>query len=221
MRPGQRQDGVTLISLLVGLVISMIVVVALMNVFRSVIRVTANANVSANSDNQLASSLLRSGMSVLDAGYGITSGKFGTHIVLISGATLSASGTLSGTAAAAGTTANAVVWAYQYPSSTSVQCAGLYAFPSPSSTSPALAHLGPINCSDATGWNSATWASTTVAGQSSGAITFVANSTACQPLGIGALKSPYSLTMSGPSSATQSGTALPIAITQCLMNIVQ
>lgn len=205
MRTAKAQDGVTLVGLMVGLVISMIVTVALMSVFRNVVQVTVQAKDSSTDDDQLTSALLRTGMSLADAGYGITAPAFGTHLIMIRNATMTGTA-LAGTAVPAGTAANAVVWAMQ--TGTAIQCAGLYA---PATTG--LISLDPVNCADASGWSSTTWPSSTIAGQSNGPIVFTASQASCKPFGIPGTSGAYAVTLSATN-----GAGLSVNSMTCLMN---
>jgi Tfp pilus assembly protein PilW len=202
----KRQGGFSLINLMVGMVISLIVTVGLLSAFRNTIKVTTQATERTVNDNNLASLLLRTGAAMQDAGYGIATPKFGTHIVPISGASLSGS-TLSGAAAAAGVAANGLVWAMLTGATT--QCAGFYA-----PTAGGLTYLGPVTCTDATGWAGFTWPTSTVDGQSSAPITFTVSQQSCAPYGITTTKGTYTVALSTTNSIGSSVSSL-----QCLINI--
>jgi len=202
----QRQSGFSMISLMVGLIISVIVTVGLLSVYRNSIQVTAQATTRTVSDSQLQALLVRTAATVQDAGYGIATPTFGTHIITISGATLSGT-RLSGTAAAAGATANAVVWAML--TGTTTQCAGFYA-----PASGGLMYLSPVNCTDATGWASVAWQSSWVAQQTTSAIQFTIAQQTCAPYGITNTNGSHTLTVSSTNSISAAISSL-----QCLINI--
>lgn len=201
----RRQRGISLVSLMVGLVISLTATLGLLSVYRNALQVTTVATVSTTNDSQLASLLVRTGASLEDAGYGITGNAFGTQLIAISGAALNGN-TLTGTVAAANTAVNAVVWTMATGATT--QCAGFYA---PSTGG--LVYLSPITCTDATGWNTARWFPATVAPQSSSAILFTVAQQSCAPYGITSTLGNYTVSLSTTNSI---GTA--VTSVQCLIN---
>jgi len=198
-----RQTGFSLISLMVGLVISVVVTLGLLSVYRNSIQVTVQATTRTVNDSQLASLLVRTGASIQDAGYGIATPVYGTHLITISGATLSGT-TLSGTAATSG---NAVVWAMLTGATT--QCAGFYA-----PAAGGLMYLAPVNCSNATGWAGFTWQSSSVAGQTTAPISFTVAQQTCSPYGITNTTGSHTITLSTTNSISTGITSL-----QCLINI--
>lgn len=214
--PARPRRGVSIVSLMVGLVISALVALGLMSLFKATARSSAAARLDTVADEQLVSALLRAQIAAQDAGYGIDSASYGTHLLVLSGAALSGT-TLSGTAVAVGSAGNAVLWVLS--SGSSVQCAGLL-FDSASDGSGGLKRLGPVTCTTAagiTGWASASWASSTWIASPSNhtvdAVSFTAATGTCQPYGLAGLASTLRLTVSGPNSA---GVAL--SDQQCLVN---
>ena len=119
------QHGATLINLMVGVLISMIALLATLQGFKNV---TLNASKSmddASSYDQLLSSSLSASISLQEAGYGITSPALGAQIVLIPNATL-ISGKLSSVSLPNPPSLNAIVW--QFIDADNIQkCAGFYA----------------------------------------------------------------------------------------------
>ena len=145
------QRGVTLVSTMVGITISMIVTVGMLMVFKNVASTTLAARESASADSKYISSTLTASLALQEAGYGITSPQPGVQLIVISGATLS-SNTLSGTVnTSVSRTGNAVVW--EVLSGGVLQCAGLYAPPNGG-----LQSLPAVNCTSASTWNTLTWA---------------------------------------------------------------
>ncbi|MBC7415043.1 MAG: hypothetical protein H7327_08935 [Herminiimonas sp.] len=212
MRTAIKQAGMSLISIMVGLVISMIAILGLTSAYKVVVSSTVSAKNASTNDDQLTSALLRASMSLQDAGYGIVSPVFGTHIVLISGATLSGT-TLGGTAVAAKVTANAIVWAVQKPD-VATQCAGLFAAPAGG-----LISLGPVDCADATGWSLLAWPTATVidapttTGEFRSKVSFVAEQSSCKPYGITDTSGTYSISLSTTNSA-----GVLVSSLYCLLN---
>ena len=83
-----RQRGATLISLMVGLVISMLVTVATLMLYKNLVRATGDSRVNAQFDAQRSAALLMSGMTLQDAGFGIDDPQVGEHLITLKGATL-------------------------------------------------------------------------------------------------------------------------------------
>ena len=81
-----RQRGATLISLMVGLVISMLVTVATLMLYKNLVRATGDSRVNAQFDAQRSAALLMSGMTLQDAGFGIDDPQVGEHLITLKGA---------------------------------------------------------------------------------------------------------------------------------------
>lgn len=201
----KRQRGISLVSLLVGMVISLVTTIGLLQIYHQSLKVTTGSVSSNINDSQLASILLRTGDAVADAGYGITTPTFGTHIVALTGASLSGS-TLSGTVAAAGVAANAVVWATL--TGAQIQCAGFLV-----PASGGLIYLTPANCTNAAAYGAVAWSSTTVNTTTSASTTFTLTQQSCQPYGITNTSGAYTVTL-----ATTNSISTPVTSVQCLIN---
>ena len=221
MRHGaRRQSGESLVSLMVGLLVSMVVALAMMSMFKVSNRFTSQAGQDAAADAQVTSALLRAGIATQDAGFGIAGSVLGTQLKVLSGAALSGS-TLSGSVAATGASGNALVWAMQ--TGANAQCAGLL-YQDASGGSGGLYFLGPVTCNsgNVSGWNSLAWTSTLwaerPANQASAAynqtkISFSAAAGACKPFGLTATSGKVLVTI---ASTSRSGAALNEQ--QCLFN---
>lgn len=147
----RSQRGITLISTLVGLAISMVVTVGMLMVFKNVASTTLAARESSNADGKYIASALTASLAMQEAGYGVTSPQPGVQLIAISSATMT-SNVLSGTAdITSPMTGNAMVW--EVLSGGVLQCAGLYA---PSAGG--LQSLPAVNCTGASTWNTLTWA---------------------------------------------------------------
>ncbi len=114
-----RQLGLSLISLMVGMVISLIAVLGALALYRSTTQTVFGAGGLVRSsiqDGQLATGLLSAQIALQGAGYGISSPSSGNHLLLISNAVLNAStGKLDGTVLAingAAQSGNALVWVH-------------------------------------------------------------------------------------------------------------
>jgi Tfp pilus assembly protein PilW len=211
MRSHQR--GVTLISLMVGLVISMIALLGVLTVYKNAIRnVFGSAGMvsSAAQDGQLSSGLLTAQMVLQDAGFGIgaaaaassssaasastgtsTAATSANNLTLLSSATFDGgSQQLSGTVNAISTTAsagNVLLWeSNPNPASASASytCMGLFS----DSATNALYLLKATNACHpiASSWNNVTWSKSTLiaAGSLAQAVSFsVKNGMTCWPFG--------------------------------------
>jgi hypothetical protein len=219
----RQQTGETLISLMVGMLLSMVVALALVSLFKSSSRTSAQSGQDAAADAQTSLALIRSGTAVQSAGYGIAGAALGKQVLVVQSATL-VDGVLGGSAASAGAKGAAVVWSYQ-PSPGTVQCAGLYF---KNSEGGGLYYLGPVSCTSdiSTSWNKLNWSNSTVlwaerpANQASAAynqtaISFAYNSpTTCQPYGMTKTSGTAQLNI---STTNRSGAALTETV--CLLNI--
>ncbi len=145
----KSQSGISLISLMVGVTISLITAVAMLTMFRHSIRITANTTAMSKQDGERSSAMTIAPMLLQDAGFGINNAAVGTNIVALSGATLAGT-TLGGTPVTSGANANAVVWRHQ--TAATLQCSALLAIPEKG-----LSLLGPITCAALTDWSTASW----------------------------------------------------------------
>lgn len=134
--PSHRQHGLSLVGLMVGLVVSMLAILAAMTLYRSTVKTVYGEQgllKSAVQDGQLASGLMSAQMALQAAGYGINAPSVGSHLLLLKNATLSPDGrSLSGTPTAIGhalQSGNALVWIYDdnpLPAASSPRCQALY-----------------------------------------------------------------------------------------------
>ena len=221
MRHGAgRQSGESLVSLMVGLLVSSVVALAMMSMFKVSNRFTSQAARDATADAQVTSALLRAGIATQDAGFGIAGAVFGAQLIVLADAALSG-GTLNGSVAATGASGNAVLWALQ--TGAAAQCAGLL-YQDASDGSGGLYFLGPVACSggNVSGWSALAWTSTPwaerPANQGSAVynqtkISFSAAASACKPFGLTTNSGKVLLTI---ASTNRSGAALYEQ--QCLFN---
>lgn len=70
----KRQRGLTLISLMIGLVLSSLCILAMLGLYRNLVQAAVVATQDANQDGQLAAGLLSAQMELQSAGFGIDSG---------------------------------------------------------------------------------------------------------------------------------------------------
>ena len=157
-----RQRGITLISLMTGLAISMVLVLATLMLFQRMVRATTAARIDAQADAQRTAAFLSAGIAAQDAGYGIDAAQAGTHLVVLEDAKLDGS-TLSGTSVSQRRTPNivdhkgyAVVWAEKATGATGdPRCSALLA-PSLSDKG-GLRKLGPVTCANAAAFSTLAW----------------------------------------------------------------
>lgn len=209
----RRTRGFSLVSQMVGLLLSTLVMLSLLAVFRVSAQATTDVRLGASGDEQLAAALPRALVLLQDAGYGAASPAYGTHLVVLSGATLSGS-TLAGTAVAAGAAGNAVVWAAD--AGGGMRCTGLWFDPATTGTG-GLKQLGPVACASAAAWNALAWTSApwvaSPAARPLPAVGFTAVAGACSPFGLQALAAQMRIVV---TAATAAGA--PVAAPQCLVN---
>ena len=206
-----RQRGITLISLMTGLAISMVLVLATLMLFQRMVRATTAARIDAQADAQRTAAFLSAGIAAQEAGYGIDAAQAGTHLVVLEDAKLDGSA-LSGTPASLGATGNAVVWAENATGAR--RCSALLA-PSGSGQG-GLRKLGPVPCADAAAFSALAWTALPLSDAPAAPVTITWREAACTPFGIaagtGAPKVLLTLT-----AANSNGVVLETS--QCLVNV--
>ena len=217
-----RQRGITLISLMTGLVISMVLVLATLMLFQRMVRATTAARIDAQADAQRTAAFLSASIAAQEAGYGIDAAQAGTHLVVLTNAALDGS-TLSGTSASLGTTGNAVVWA---ENATGTQrCSALLA-PSLSDKG-GLRKLGPVTCANAAAFSTLEWTTalplldaptTPVADPPAAPLVAITwREAACTPFGIAAGTGAPEKVLLTLTAANSNGVQLETS--QCLANV--
>ncbi len=187
MNRRHTQGGVSLISLMVGMALSMISVVALMMAYKGVVH-SGNAVVANTTRvSQGVSLAVSTPRLILQAGWGMgaTATPVGaaanTDLVLLSSSTLSNT-SLTGTAATISSTSStgtALVWDTKITGD--VKCWALV------SSGGGLSLLGPANCTAASNWLQVTWGNRTELAppQSFTDLTFAVAKGSCWPYGGG------------------------------------
>ena len=217
-----RQRGITLISLMTGLAISMVLVLATLMLFQRMVRATTAARIDAQADAQRSAAFLSAGIAAQEAGYGIDAAQAGTHLVVLTNAAL-ADSALSGTPASLGATGNAVVWAEN--ATGDPRCSALLA-PSLSDKG-GLRKLGPVTCADAAAFSTLAWttalplmdAPTTPVADPPAAplVTITWRAAACTPFGIAAGTGAPEKVLLTLTAANSNGVQLETS--QCLANV--
>ena len=223
----RRQLGLSMISLMVGLMLGLLSTVAAMALFRTVVQNAVGAQDNLAQDTVVSSAMLTAQLEVQKAGYGIedvtdncaataTSSPSGTTNVdlrMFTGATLSGS-RVSGTdvtIAAAQRNGNALLWRWREAGAD--RCAGLVA------ADGGLQFLQRANCPGLASANTIDWTVTPLipAGRLDGpaAVAFSARADMCWPYGKGVPARGVVLTL----TAGNSSAALQTAYTLCLPNI--
>lgn len=236
-------QGVTLVGLMVGLVISMLVVVGMMTVFRTVVQATLQSRQTAAEDDRRVSALMRMALHLQDAGFGLQAPAYGAQLLVLSGASLAlaSDGTyrLSGTpvepdvenaASNAGVEpdvenapSNAVLWAYDLSASGTVQCAG-FVYEAADNAAARLVYLAPANCSGVAladlstlAWTRQTWLQGSEA-EPVPSLHFALRTGECRPFGIGGGRGGLVLRVLSARSGDSSSSAMPVEAAQCLLN---
>lgn len=255
-----RQRGASLISMLVGLVLGLIAIVSMMSVYKVLVFRGTDLRTNAKQDAQVSTALIAVNLDIQKAGYGVEAtpscvgttiqgpaAAANTDLVIVTNATLSApltaSSTLAGTAqtiTSADTAGSAVIWHWVDPTLGS-RCTGLVA--TQGTFSPrkggGLIRLAPMACTNATQWNSLTWAidhliadntlppeiaavaatstAPAIPATDNKAVTFSARRGSCTPFGAGAATPATVLTVAAGNSTMN----LESSTTLCLPNICQ
>ena len=226
-----RQRGITLISLMTGLVISMVLVLATLMLFQRMVRASTAARIDAQADAQRTAAFLSAGIAAQEAGYGIDAAQAGTHLVVLEDAKLDGS-TLSGTSVSQGRTPNivdhngyAVVWAENATGTPQPRCSALLA-PSPSDKG-GLRKLGPVTCANAAAFSDLAWTTALPLMDAPTApvadpptaplVTITWREAACTPFGIAAGTGAPEKVLLTLTAANSNGVVLETS--QCLANV--
>ncbi|AYC31433.1 hypothetical protein D3880_03075 [Pseudomonas cavernae] len=218
----KRQGGVSLISLMVGMLLSSLCVLAMLALYKNLVQTAVVATQDANQDGQLTSGLLTAQLELQSAGFGIDSA--------------SPPNLLKTTLAFAGVNQPALLW--RYLDGAGYQCRGLIdrGASDPHSGKPVrLLSLLQVagGCSAGAGLSGLNWAvrsdlaklAVPAAQQAAPQplVTFDIASLNCAPFGIGAADRHPQVTLSAPSSAQLAGAGgiAPLSYSICLPNIAE
>lgn len=217
-----RQRGITLISLMTGLVISMVLVLATLMLFQRMVRATTAARIDAQADAQRTAAFLSAGIAAQEAGYGIDAAQAGTHLVVLEDAKLDGS-TLSGTSVSQGRTPNivdhngyAVVWAEKATGATGDPLCSALLAPSLSDKG-GLRKLGPVPCADAAAFSALAWTALPLSDAPAAPVTITWREAACTPFGIAAGTGAPEKVLLTLTAANSNGVVLETS--QCLANV--
>ncbi|GAA4999724.1 hypothetical protein GCM10023206_00870 [Acinetobacter puyangensis] len=117
-----KQYGISLVSLLVGLLISMLCLLALLAIFRTVVQTSVDSRKGSDRDTSIQNSLMGVQNMIQSAGFGLDSG---TNIVVLKGASFTGDNLSGGNPIESGET---VLWRYanNLNETSSVICQGIY-----------------------------------------------------------------------------------------------
>ena len=171
----KTSKGTTLIATMIGLSLGIVCIMAMLSLMQTVAKVNVGAGGAARSDGAIAAGMMGAQFEVQKAGYGVESpasscygaavngpsASANTDVMVVSGASLSTTGVLTGTAlvigaaGAAAVAGNAMVW--RWMESGVSTCEGLI------TSGGGLVLMGPNPCVDATAWAATTWTSNLLA----------------------------------------------------------
>lgn len=80
---GERQSGMSMVSLMVGMLLAMIGILAAMTLYQSMVRTSIETRTDAALDGQLASAMLSLQLELQSAGFGVAAGGAVPHIVQV------------------------------------------------------------------------------------------------------------------------------------------
>ncbi|CAD5108308.1 hypothetical protein [Zestomonas carbonaria] len=208
------QQGVTLISMMVGLLISLLVILVMMTSFRTLISISAEASRGAFQDGELATALTALQMDIQGAGYGLD-------------ATVSPALVKSPISLPEHGSEEALLW--RFKDGGALTCAGVVerADTDPDSSQPmrVVSRLLANDCSETAGLASFEW----VLGedllrfknQTARQLRITLDEEACSPFGaLGESENHPIVILSAPSSTQHAGaSAAPVSYSICLLNI--
>lgn len=175
----KSECGLSLISLMVGLTISMLVILATLSTYKATVGITVGAGQDARLNGQLTSGVLAAQINLQSAGFGIEAPAYGTNLVVLTGAAFGNGNTLgSGSTAAEG---NAVVWDWDTDPPGGPRKCGLLIHP----LGGGLQYATAANCSQAGDWNTITWSTPVVLVENAPDVSITTQSGACSPFGTG------------------------------------
>lgn len=202
-----KQKGTTLISLLIGLLIAMLCIIAVLSLYRMVVRTGVDSRKAATHDTQMLHALTTTQMLVQNAGFGLDPTIAHAIIADIS---------------IAQTNVHALLWRDAEYENGSATCHGIADISS--SNSRQLALLKSTNCPSTGSLSTLTWTQDHILAQladiSSDSsnpvqITFSISNIACTPYGAGNINTSHpTVTISATTSTKQN-----INMTTCLLNI--
>lgn len=145
----KAQSGISLISMMVGITISLITSVAMLTMFRHSIKIAADTRVMSQQDGERTSAMTIAPILLQDAGFGINDADVDSNMIAIKDAAFTGN-KLTGNKAGAGEKANAIIWRRNLGAG--MECSALFA-----AADKGLQKLGPVNCASLAAWGNLTW----------------------------------------------------------------
>ncbi|WP_109513859.1 PilW family protein [Pseudomonas ovata] len=212
------QRGFNLISLMVGMALSLISILAMLTLYRNMVSVSVDSMQSARQDGQIAAALLTVQDELSNAGFRVPPAT--SAIKLLKSAALT-NGTLSGTGVTSFSTeqtGNALVWMYRTATSASYQCAGLLAEEDRRYDPPPI-RLVRLQTSTCTSLNQSTgWTATPLIERGQTMDFFKVVKAACWPYGKVVAPQRLQVSIMAQTSTVDTSNTAPYA-TVCLPNI--
>lgn len=212
-----RQRGVSLVSLMIGLVISLIAVMGMMALYRTVVHTTAESGSYARMTGERSSAVLTAHIYLQEAGFGVDNAALGTDLAFC--AASMEQERLTVTNCSTSRSGRLLLWRMQ---TIGEQCAGLYL-----TANGGVEYLQPASCTGAglaASWDSGqrvTLYTTTMEGAVFSSIEIIEED--CQALGVAGagayrvnLRAHHPLTED--YDAADASTFLPINSSTCLIN---
>lgn len=181
-----KNKGFSLPSLMVGMLVSLVVILSAMTLYRHSVMSSASSTLASTRSGSAESALLSSLGKMQQAGFGITyvnSATITSNLVVLNNASITGT-TLSGTAKTVPTgtgtavSGNAIIFGWQNPTTSAYSCMG-YVFQNNQYIA-----LTASSCSSAANWSSVSWTQMQMVGAGmSNTSNFTVSYTACSPFG--------------------------------------
>lgn len=198
------QQGSTLISLLIGMLISLLCIGGSLTLYKNLVRVAAETQSDATYDGQLALSMLTARFELQNAGFGIA-GPNTSHVIT---QTSGSSSTL--------------YWRYKMGSQ--FYCKGLQDIAVGSNRELRLIDASTSACTETASLTSLTYTTSQTLGEfknfSGAVVSFALSAQSCWPYGVGKVAPHYQVVISANTAAKQFNSAINASTyTYCLPNI--
>lgn len=211
---GFSQRGISLISLMIGLLVSLLAVMGMMALYRTVVHTTTESAAYARLSGDRSAALLAAHSYLQEAGFGVEEAALGVDLSLCAPA--DAAGVLRGSSCAPGGRGTLLLWRV---SDGGMRCAGLHI-----TDAGGLEFLQPQNCTAlaAAGWPSSQRQTLFTPGQAAGgfvALELLAEP--CQALGVageGAVRARLEAVHPVAADPGLSGESVPVYSSTCLVN---
>ncbi|HMW71731.1 MAG TPA: hypothetical protein PKD17_07925 [Cellvibrionaceae bacterium] len=198
------QQGSTLISLLIGMLISLLCIGGSLTLYKNLVRVAAETQSDATYDGQLALSMLTARLELQNAGFGIA-GPGTTHI-----------------ATQTNSSSSSLYWRYKIGSQ--YYCKGLQDIAVGSNRELRLIDASTSACTETAALTSLTYTNSQTLGEfknyASPVVSFTVSAQSCWPYGVGKVAPHYQVVISANTAAKQFNSAINASTyTYCLPNI--